>query len=138
MGLSRLCTIGKQSSGPIPQKWAENVLESYGESPPSYISDTVKTAQRERSDLSQYDAYEEDMAEVMFFFTRPVTTEFLSSPRMTAFGVLSSVGGILGLFMGFSILSGIEIIYWFTIGLAENALKKREVHESSQTVNLRK
>ena len=111
MGLSRLCTIGRQSSGPIPQKWAENVLESYGESPPSYISDTVKTAQRERSDLSQYDAFEEDMAEVMFFFTRPVTTEFLSSPRMTAFGVLSSVGGILGLFMGFSILSGIEIIY---------------------------
>ena len=143
MGLSRLCTIGKQSSGggPVPQKWAENVLGSYGDPPPSYISDTVKSAQRQRNEEDKYDAYEEDMAEVMFFFTRPVTTEYLSSPRMTAFDVLSSVGGILGLFMGFSILSGIEVIYWFTIGLAENAFKKKKrkgVQESNQADNFRK
>ena len=70
--------------------------------------------------------------------SRPVTTEFLSSPRMTPFDVLSSVGGILGLFMGFSILSGIELIYWFTVGLAENALKKKGVQDSGLTINLRK
>ena len=57
---------------------------------------------------------------------------------MTPFDVLSSVGGILGLFMGFSILSGIELIYWFTVGLAENAFKKKGVQDSGLTINLRK
>ena len=134
MGLSRLCTIGRQSNGPVPQKWADDVLRAYlnysDGNIPNYISDTVRSAYREKGDTPwdvKYNAYEEDMAEVKFFFTRPVTTEFLSSPRIRTFDILSSMGGIMGLFMGFSILSGIEIIYWFTIGLAENALKKKPV-----------
>ena len=35
---------------------------------PDYISDIVKTGQREKFDGSTYDAYDEDMAEVFFFF----------------------------------------------------------------------
>ena len=70
MGLSRLCRIERGTNGgPVPQKWAESVLRDYNNSPPSYISDTVKSALRQRGD-GEYDAYQEDMAEVMFFFTR--------------------------------------------------------------------
>ena len=64
--------------------------------------------QREKVDGSAYDAYEEDMAQVVFFFSKPVTTELLSSPRMTVFDFVASLGGILGLLMGVSFMSVIE------------------------------
>ena len=93
---------------------------------PDYIADIVKTSQREKVGGSTYDAYEEDMAEVLFFFTKPVTTELLSSPSMTVFDFVASLGGIMGLLMGISFISVIEIAYWFTVKLAEAVLKKKE------------
>ena len=82
--------------------------------------------QREKVDGSVYDAYEEDMAEVVFFFSKPVSTELLSSPRMTVFDFVASLGGILGLLMGVSFISVIEIAYWFSVKLAEAAFKDKE------------
>ena len=37
---------------------------------------------------------------------------------MTPLDFISQMGGLLGLFLGFSLISGIEIIYWFTVKLA--------------------
>lgn len=130
MGLSRLCKLSSRG-GPVPQKWGDAVLETYKKkspagSVPEYISDFVESGQRERGDGSTYDAYEEDMAEVLFFFTKPVTTELLSSPSMTVFDFVASLGGIMGLLMGISFISVIEIAYWFTVKLAEAVLKKKE------------
>ena len=31
--------------------------------------------------------------------------------------MISNIGGTLGLFSGFSLLSGIEIIYWLVVGV---------------------
>ena len=50
MGLSRLCKVSPSgSSGLVPQKWGEAVLDSYKNSPagsvPQYISDIVQTTQ---------------------------------------------------------------------------------------------
>ena len=61
---------------------------------------------------------------------RPVTSELLSLPRMTFFDYVSSVGGVLGLFMGFSIISLIEVLYWLAVGIGEYVHKERqsEVH----------
>ena len=36
---------------------------------------------------------------------------------MTWFGFFSNVGGLCGLCLGFSLLSGVEIIYWFILRL---------------------
>jgi len=36
------------------------------------------------------------MAEVFFFFTKPVTTELLSSPSMTIFEFVASLGASWG------------------------------------------
>ena len=136
MGLSRLCKIGHGTSGPVPQKWADAVLEAYknsAEGVPDYISEVLRSARRTKSDNDSYDAYEEDMAEVVFFFTRPVTTELVSSPRMTVFDFIASLGGILGLLMGVSFISVIEIVYWLTVKLTEAAFKEEESRgESSQ------
>ena len=69
------------------------------------------------------------MAEVVFFFSRPVSTELVSSPRMTLFDFVASLGGILGLLMGVSFISVIEIAYWFTVKLAEAVLKDKEARK---------
>ena len=49
-------------------RWITLYKKSPAGSVPDYISDIVKTGQREKFDGSTYDAYEEDMAEVVFFF----------------------------------------------------------------------
>ena len=39
---------------------------------------------------------------------------------MTTVGYISQLGGLLGLFIGFSFISGIELIYWLTIRFGKN------------------
>ena len=70
-----------------------------------------------------YDAYENDIAVATFYFPRHTATELVSAPSLTPVGFVSQVGGLLGLCLGFSLISGIEILYWFTIGWAENKIK---------------
>ena len=38
----------------------------------------------------------------------------------------AKVGGVLGLFMGFSIISLIEILYWICVGVGEYARQARK------------
>jgi amiloride-sensitive sodium channel len=38
---------------------------------------------------------------------------------MTSIDFISQMGGLLGLFLGFSLISGIEIMYWFTLRLGQ-------------------
>ena len=40
------------------------------------------------------------------------------------------MGGILGLCTGFSLVTGVEIFYWFTIRLVSDHLKKKKVEAS--------
>ena len=49
-----------------------------------------------------------------------VISEYETSQRMTFTDFLASLGGIFGLYLGFSILSFVEIIYWFTFMLITN------------------
>ena len=47
------------------------------------------------------------------YFDTPTYDIIEKDAKITVETVVSSVGGTLGLFTGFSILSGIEIIYFF-------------------------
>lgn len=61
-----------------------------------------------------------NLARLTIFFKE---VQFITSRRSELYGqndFLANVGGLLGLFMGFSILSLIEIIYYVTIRLACN------------------
>ena len=70
----------------------------------------------------QYDAYEKDIAVVTFFFESNTVFEFERRSRMTVIDFVSQVGGLLGLCMGFSLVSLVELVYWFTIRMAKNAV----------------
>ena len=50
----------------------------------------------------------------------PYFKEYERGIRSTFYGFLSTVGGFFSLFLGFSLISFIEIFFWFTIKLSRN------------------
>ena len=72
----------------------------------------------------KYDAYAKDIAMVTFFFESSTLFEYKREERMTLIQYISQMGGLLGLCIGFSLISGVEIIYWFTIRLFRNIWNK--------------
>ena len=71
-------------------------------------------------DSPKYDAYQKDIAMVTFFFESPTVFEYSRQVKMTLIGYISQMGGLLGLCLGFSLISLIEIMYWFTIRIVKN------------------
>ena len=72
----------------------------------------------------KYDAYEKDIAMVTFFFAPSTVFEYKREERMTMIQYISQMGGLLRLCIGFSLISGVEIIYWLTIRLFRNVINK--------------
>jgi hypothetical protein len=61
----------------------------------------------------KYDAYERDIAVLNVFFETPTVLEYTTQPSKTWFDFISAVGGNGGLFIGFSIVTVLEIIWLF-------------------------
>ena len=64
-----------------------------------------------------YEAYEKDIAIVNFFFGKSTFWQFQRAENMTLADYIAQLGGFLGLFLGFSFISAIEIMYWFSMRL---------------------
>ncbi len=60
-----------------------------------------------------YDAFKKDIGIVNVFFGKEKILKYVTSNKMSNLDFLSQIGGSLGLSMGVSIISIIEIIYWF-------------------------
>jgi hypothetical protein len=125
MGLTRLCDINTKLS---PQKWADLILESYrhhGDGTlPDYIRNSIRSKKRNfpedklfgtwnRADKT-YNAFEKDISSATFL------------------DFLSQVGGILGLCVGISLTSVIEIIYWLSFNLADKTTKLFKLRHSAK------
>ena len=67
-----------------------------------------------------YNAFEKDIGIVNIFFGKPYGTRYVKKNRLTRFDFLSQVGGAVGIAMGISIISVVELIYWFTIRLVRS------------------
>ena len=46
------------------------------------------------------------------FISQRAALGIVRTATMTAVDMVSNIGGTLGLFCGFSLLSGVEIVYW--------------------------
>uniref|UniRef100_A0A182WHJ6 Sodium channel protein Nach n=1 Tax=Anopheles minimus TaxID=112268 RepID=A0A182WHJ6_9DIPT len=62
-------------------------------------------------------------------------THFRMDIYQDSLGVLASFGGILGLFLGFSIITGFEVIYFFTIRLLFDVLAKKNGNRNASIEN---
>ena len=67
-----------------------------------------------------YDAFKKDIGIVNVFFGKEKILKYVTSNKMSNLDFLSQIGGSLGLSMGVSIISIIEIIYWFTFRFFRN------------------
>ena len=64
-------------------------------------------------------SFEPDLQFVRIYFDTPTYDRINKDERVKFFDILSAIGGTIGLFNGFSIISGIEITYF-----ASKLLKK--------------
>jgi len=60
--------------------------------------------------------------------------ELVKAPKMSVLDFMSQVGGILGLCVGISLTSVIEIIYWLSFNLAEKTSKLLKLRHGNQNV----
>ena len=136
LGTSQLCNFEDKLNPPI---WGQQVLSQYkseaADGVPDYISKFISTNMRRYADSRasgkpvftasndenpEYDAYKRDIAMVTFFFESTTIFDYSRQVKMTFIQYISQMGGLLGLCLGFSLISLIEIIYWFTIRYAKN------------------
>ena len=68
-----------------------------------------------------YDAFKKDIGIVNIFFSDEKILKYVTSNQYSTLEFLVQMGGSLGLYMGISFISIIELIYWFTIRFYRNA-----------------
>jgi amiloride-sensitive sodium channel len=140
MALTLFCHLG---TGLTTPKWGDHILKSYemkNGSIPEYISNNIKSPSRlypaDRIFMNfvtrEYQAYSDDIAVATFYFPSHVTTELVRSAKMTTLDYVSQIGGLLGLCLGFSLISLMEVVYWFTIGYYN---KKQEAAEARRRLS---
>ncbi|XP_059078307.1 uncharacterized protein LOC131876825 [Tigriopus californicus] len=56
-----------------------------------------------------------NMARVNIFIRDPYVQRFLTEEKITEISFVGNIGGLLGLFVGFSFISGVEFLYYFFV-----------------------
>ena len=93
-----------------------------------------------------YNAYEKDIAVANFYYSKPTSigkcifidilysnnnySEYRRTVNMGPIDFVSQLGGLFGLCLGFSLISFIEIFYWFSIRLFRNCVTQRSRKDS--------
>ena len=136
LGVTDLCYL--ESDYMNPPIWTHQVREEYLYSKgklPSYISkipfnirkyvpssNKTQSLTFKEANLANpnYDTFKEDIAIVRFYFDKSTVFQFKRYERLTLTGYISQIGGLLGLAMGFSFVSAVEIIYWIVVRCPRN------------------
>ena len=118
LGAAKFCNFDDDSF-PEPKIWARQVIEEFlNVTAPDLVknlSSSKRTYYRNPDIFPKltktYDAYDKDIAVVQVFFESPTVFHFNSELKQTWVSFLSTVGGLLGLCIGISLVSFIEIIW---------------------------
>ena len=133
LGVSYLCSLNNKRELPDPPIFGHSVIQEYLNNPflnrvPEYVktSDSIRENNPATATIfthlggKEYSAYERDIASVKIYFATPTVFQYSRDEAMTWVGFMSQMGGLLGLCLGISICSGVELIYWFTIRFWSN------------------
>ena len=136
LGISRLCDI-ENPFLPKPQIWARQVLKAlnatqldisllakrlgFVSSERSYAVPLVPPGAFNFVDES-YDAYDKDLAVAQFYFRTTTITELETNVSQTWIDFFSAIGGLLGLCIGMSIVTFVEL-FWLGFRMFGNILK---------------
>jgi acid-sensing ion channel, other len=92
--------------------WGREVLEKYKHLLPPKKQDRVNENLRI---MDSYNTYENDIAQVTFYFQSPTVLAFGRGARLTVLEFVGQIGGLMGLCIGFSFVSVVEVVYLFLI-----------------------
>jgi len=137
-GMTELCSVGKANILTKPHIFGKDVLDEFRlgyKKNPSYLQPIVSSIRTYNPRSFQafhfinrtYDAFERDIAELEVFFDVQTVVEFETNLRMTWVDFSSSVGGLLGLCVGLSVVTVIELI-WLGMRLIANFLKPVQIN----------
>ena len=145
LGTSHLCDLEDEDMN--PPIWSQLVQNEYesakGEVPEfaapnekrmsntrKYVASKKKEAylvlQVKNNRTPYYDAYTNDIAIVNFYFDKSTVLLYKRNQRMTEIDFISQMGGLLGLGIGCSFISIIELLYWMTIRFGRNASESKK------------
>ncbi len=111
---------------PTPQLWGKIALERWADSSQNItyqkILSKIVSSQRflrprrngfnlVTTSATEYDAYDRDIAILNVFFETPTVLEYTTQHSKTWLDIISATGGNGGLFIGFSIVTILEIIW---------------------------
>lgn len=125
-GMSAFCSLNEVRYSSSPQIWAQTVLAV---SPNNNFESNIRNVSSNDYTGSQfdflnrkYDAFNEDIAVVNIFFDTSSVMEFGTKQRLGWVDFISNVGGLLGLCLGLSIVTVIELL-WLFLKLGKVCLK---------------
>ena len=138
MGVSQLCQLDDITL-PEPRIWARQALEGlspYGTIDP-VLQKSLKLMTSKRSYRSMilppsvfnqpnetYEAYDKDIAVVQVYFKTSTIIEFETQPSQDWVGFFSTIGGLLGLCIGLSIVTLVELC-WLGFRILTNTMGKK-------------
>jgi len=132
LGTSKLCDL-EDTTMPEPKMWGQQVKDEYVGNQAGYISD-IKSNERQylasiggsgvfkNLEPKKYNAYDEDIAIVKVFFESSAVFLFETNSSQTWVDFFGTVGGLLGLCIGVSIVTIVEI-FWLCMRIGVKALK---------------
>jgi hypothetical protein len=129
LGISRFCNLD-DTTLPLPKIWGKQVKEELTGSNNTILAKQVESSERiyARSTIhftqldTRYNAYEKDIAVLQIFFDKPSVFQFVSQPSQTWIGFFSAIGGLLGLCLGISLITFIELV-WLCLRLGAKAVE---------------
>ena len=144
MNGTRLCAFRDDME---PKKYHDKMKEEYARNDISEIP-AYATAAARKSNIRKlridalnifpavnsdykYNAYEKDIAVAHFYFSDSTLVQYQRSLKYSYLDLFAQVGGLLGLFIGISLCSIIEIVYWFVYKLVTYATCKKRNESSS-------
>ena len=110
-GMSDFCTFELLNTIPGPQMWGKLAQEKMKNMSiqDSSLQDKIVSSYRMSTGNVEYDAFEKDIAMLKVFFESP--TAVLITTKQTWIDFVSAVGGNGGLFIGFSLVTILELIW---------------------------
>ena len=149
LGLTELCTLDDDPDPVQPAIYGDDLLLEYEntrERNAKYVTAYKSRTRTYNKDFKNeifyktnlqpgkatYDAYEKDIGKVHFYFDQSSVIQYVRQPSMTMENFLGQVGGLLGLCIGLSFLSIVELFYWMTFRIWWSPKKKSDDEEEEE------
>jgi len=113
----------------MPAIWGKQVIDEYNSrksKPPSFIKSNIRhfkngTIFTNDQMGKSYNMYEVDIAVAKFYFDKSTIFQYVRQPRQSWIDFLGNIGGLLGLCLGVSIVTIIEM-FWLLIRIANQIM----------------